>query len=262
MTSPDNLGIDELIRTAAQQQSPETKWHLFSALRGVELFFPRTTVEHEGKRVNATPLLRLPDGTNAMMLYTSKDHPDLPNTFAGGAFEDALTAALSMPDLDWVIVCNSTSQWVAITKQEISAILHDLQPRETIENKPSETPANGRDVLEDLITRAVSTPPEELSPPIGSVLRGRELFVELAKVQNEDGQPIMKTFAIQHMPRVIRAYTSRTRPGIRYGGMQWETLQNMIRAATELDGVQIVNQADDWVVFDRESVTAGGTVEP
>lgn len=41
--------------------------------------------------------------------------------------------------------------------------------------------------------------------------------------------------------------------------MQWEALKNMISTAPELDGIQIVNKADDWVVFDRESLRAGRT---
>lgn len=161
-----------------------------------------------------------------------------------------------MPDLDWVIICNSASHWVAIDKRQIPRILDELGSRR---DGFSYNPVTGEDALEDQITRAVGTPPEELSPPIGSLLRGREIFVELADDQAEDGQPIMKTFTIQQMPRVIRAYTTRTRPGIRYGGMQWEALKNMISAAPELDGIQIVNKADDWVVFDRESLQAGRT---
>ena len=35
----------------------------------------------------------------------------------------------------------------------------------------------------------------------------------------------------------------------------------MIRVAPEISGVQIVNDADDWVVFDRESL-GFGTSEP
>ncbi|MEB4208601.1 hypothetical protein [Mycobacterium sp. 94-17] len=256
---PDYSEIDKLISLASETKSTETNRRLFAALRGVELFFPRTKVEHEGGQVNATPLLRLSDGTNAMMLYTSKDHPDLPDTFAGGAFEDALTAALSMPELDWVIVCNRGSQWVAINKRNIPVVLNDPQPRDDHMDSSAQTPENDGNILEELITRAVNTPPEELSPPIGSVLRGRQIFIELAEGQREDEQPVMKTFTVQNMHRVIRAYTTRRRQGIRYGGMQWQALKNMIRTTTQLDGVQIVNDADDWVIFDRESLITGGT---
>ncbi len=261
MTSSESIEIEELIAIAAQQKTPESNRRLFLALRDVELFFPRTVVETEGKQVNATPLLRLPDATNAMMLYTSRDHPDLPDTFAGGKFEDALSAALLMPDLDWVIVSNSSSQWVALNRQQISATLDDLYHGGN--NKDHSSPnRDGRvQALEELITRAADTPPEELSPPIGSLLRGREIFVELADIQGGGGQPIMKTFTVSHLARLVRAYTTRTRPGITYGGIQWEALKNMIRTSPELDGVQIINQADDWVVFDRESLRGAGTTE-
>lgn len=43
--------------------------------------------------------------------------------------------------------------------------------------------------------------------------------------------------------------------------MKWEALKDMLTTTTELDGVQIVNNADDWVIFDRESLTASGTDE-
>lgn len=254
MTPPHAASVEELIDIAADQKSQEATQQLFSALKAVELFFPRTTVLHEGKQLNATPLLRLPDGKHAMMLYTSRDHPDLPDKFAGGAFEDALAAALEMPDLDWVIVSNRASKWVAMNKQQISAALRGQRPEIVTANNSAEPSQPTGNLLEDLITRAVRTPQEQLLPPIASALRGREVFVELAKAQSEDGQPIMKTFAIEHLPRVLRAYTTRSRPEIRYGGMQWEALKEMVKAAAQISGIQIVNEADDWVVFDRAAL--------
>lgn len=251
MTPPHAASVEELIDIAAEQHSPETIQQLFAALKTVELFFPRTTVQHEGEQLNATPLLQLPDGKHAMMLYTSRDHPDLPDKFAGGAFEDALAAALDMPDLDWVIVSNRASKWIAMNKQQIAAALRGQRPEIVTANNSAEPSKATGSLLEDLITRAVRTPEEQLLPPIASALRGREVFVELAKAQSEDGQPIMKTFAIEHLPRVLRAYTTRSRPEIRYGGMQWEALKEMVNAAAQISGIQIVNEADDWVVFDR-----------
>jgi hypothetical protein len=263
LTASNNTEIEELVRIASQQKSPEADRRLFLALRRVELFFPRTVVEREGKQLNATPLLRLPDGQHAMMLYTSKDHPDLPDTFGGGAFEDALAAALKMPDLDWVIVSNNAAQWVAIGKEQISAILDDLHSYGQDEGKSFANPEgdSAGKMLEDLITLAVNAPLEELSPPIGSVLRGREVFLELSERQSEEGRPIMHTFRIENLPRLVRAYTTRTRPGISYGGIRWEELKDMIKTAPELDGVQVINQADDWVVFDRQSLGLNASCE-
>jgi hypothetical protein len=259
LTSPDNNDIEELVRVAAQQKSPMARRRLFLAVRSIEVFFPRRVIHHEGKEVNATPLLRLPDGTHAMMLYTSKSHPDLPDSFGGGTFKDALAAALEMPALDWVILSNTGSQWVAISKEQIPAILDELNSDRQDQNGSWAASGNDRvgKMVEDLISLAVSSTPEELSPPIGSVLRGRELFLELTAEQGEEGQPIMKTFQVNDIPNVVRAYLTRSRPGLTYGGIRWEALEDMIRKETGIQGVQIVNDADDWVVFDRESLGFG-----
>ena len=72
----------------------------------------------------------------------------------------------------------------------------------------------------------------------------------------------MKTFQIEHLRHVIRVYTSRVRPGIRYGGIRWEELKDMVRIAPKISGVQIMNDADDWVVFDRESLGFKGIERP
>jgi hypothetical protein len=64
----------------------------------------------------------------------------------------------------------------------------------------------------------------------------------------------MKTFQIEHLRHVVRVYTSRLRPGIRYGGIRWKALKDMIRVAPEISGVQVMNNSDDWIVFDREAL--------
>jgi SseB protein N-terminal domain len=255
----DSNEIEELVRIAAQEKDPAARRRLFRALRPAEFFFPLNIKHHEGKEVRATPLLRLPDGTNAMMLYTSKSHPDLPDSFGGGSFKDALAAALKMPALDWVILSNRASQWVAIRKEQISTILGDLHSDGKEENGPLANSGSGPTdkMLEDLITRAVHSTPEQLSPPIDSVLPGRELYLELTAEHSAEGQPIMKTFQVNDTPNVVRAYLTRSRPGITYGGIRWEVLKEMIRNEPGIDGVQIVNDADDWVVFDRESLRFG-----
>jgi hypothetical protein len=255
----DSNEIEELVRIAAQEKNPAALRRLFRSLRRVEFFFPLKIKHHEGKEVRATPLLRLPDGANAMMLYTSKSHPDLPDSFGGGSFEDALAAALKMPALDWVILSNRASQWVAIRKEQISAILGDFHSDGKQGNGHRTTSGSGPadKMLEDLITRAIHSTPGELSPSIESVLPGRELYLELAVGQSEEGQPTMKIFQVDDIPNVVRAYLTRRRPGITYGGIRWEALKEMIRSEPGIDGVQIVNDADDWVVFDRESLRFG-----
>jgi hypothetical protein len=258
MTDSD---IDKLIEVAAQENSPDVRRRLFQAIRLTEVFVPCEMDPHDVKTVRSTPLARLSDGTHAMMLFTSKSHPHLSEHqhFAGAAFTDHLSAALKMPPLDWVILSNSGWHRVAIHKQQIAAILDDLNSDGRGQNVPQAASASDSagTMLEDLITSSARSDSDEVPHQISAALRERELFLELATGLSEDGQPVMKTFQIQHLSHVVRVYTSRARPGIQYGGIRWAALKDMIRTAPGIGGVQIMNNADDWVVFDREALRLG-----
>jgi hypothetical protein len=254
----DNNDIDKLVEVAAQENSPAARQRLFQTIRLTEVFAPCELDPHDPNKVRSTPLARLSDGTHAMMLFTSKSHPHLSEHqhFAGGAFKDHLSAALKMPPLDWVILSNNAWQRVTIHKQQIAAILDDLNSDGRGQNylqAPSAGDATGT-VLEDFITQSARSESDEVPNQVSAALRDRELFLELAAGQSEDGQPVMKTFQIQHLAHVVRVYTSRVRPGIRYGGIQWTALKDMIRTVPGIGGVQIMNNADDWIVFDREAL--------
>ncbi len=251
-----SLNLEELVKIAGEHNSVTSNLSLFRTLGDSELFFPMQNVGHASEMRRSTPLLRLPDGTHAMMVYTSKSHPDLLRPFAGGCIKDILEAASSVSDLDWVILSNLASQWISVHKQQIPAVLDALEPgwNEPDGAVPSSASSSADRALEELITRAVHEDPEQLSQPIASLLSGRELFLELAAGKTgEAGQPVMKTYKIQHFTNVIRAYLSRTRPRITYGGITWEALKEMMREKTDIQGVQIINDTDDWVIFDRES---------
>lgn len=71
MTTDDN-DIEKLVEIAAQENSQVARQRLFQAMHLVEVFFPCTMDEHDGKKVRSTPLARLTDGTHAMMLFTSR----------------------------------------------------------------------------------------------------------------------------------------------------------------------------------------------
>jgi SseB protein N-terminal domain len=260
MTDSD---IDKLVGVAAQENSPNARRRLFQAIRLAEVFVPCEMDPHDPKKVRSTPLARLTDGTHAMMLFTSKSHPHLSEHqhFAGAAFKDHLSAALKMPPLDWVILSNNAWHRVAIHKQQIAAILDDLNSDGQGQNAPqsaSATDAAGT-MLEDFITQSARSESDEVPHQVTAALRERELYLELAAGQSEDGQPVMKTFQIQHLPHVVRIYTSRVRPGITYGGIRWTALKDMISAAPGIGGVQIMNNADDWIVFDREALRLGAS---
>jgi hypothetical protein len=259
----DNNDIDKLVEVAAQENSPAARQRLFQTIRLTEVFAPCELDPHDPNRVRSTPLALLSDGTHAMMLFTSKSHPHLSEHqhFAGAAFTDHLSAALKMPPLDWVILSNGAWQRVAIHKQQIPAILEDLNsdgPGPNYLQAPSAPGAAGA-TLEDFITQSANSESDAVPHQVSAVLRGRELFLELAAGQSQDGQPVLKTFQIQHLAHVVRVYTSRIRPGITYGGIKWTPLKDMIRAAPGIGGVQIMNNADDWIVFDREALRLGAS---
>jgi len=260
MTDSD---IDKLVEVAAQENSPAARQRLFHTIRLAEVFAPCELDPHDPKKVRSTPLARLSDGTHAMMLFTSKSHPHLSEHqhFAGGAFKDHLSAALKMAPLDWVILSNSAWQRVAIHKQQIAAILDDLNSDGQGRNYLQTTSTDGATgtMLEDFITSSARSESDEVPHQVSAELRERELFLELATGLSEDGQPVMKTFQIQHLSHVVRVYTSRVRPGIQYGGIRWAALKDMIGAAPGIGGVQVMNNADDWVVFDREALRLGAS---
>lgn len=255
MTEDD---IERLVAIAATDGSSLSRKHLFRAITFAEVFFPYRQEQHGGREVRSTPLARLADGTHAMMLFTSKSHPYLSEhqRFAGSTFRDALAAAVKMPSLDWVVLWNRQSQCVAILKSEIPDILNDIDPASLGHNgcPASREQEGSTESLEELITSTVKSNASELPASLGSTIGDRELFLELSKIQSADGQPIMPTFHVKHLGSVLRAYTSRVRPDIRYGGMRWSEIKKMIRISPEIRGVQIVNDADDWIVLDRKAL--------
>ncbi len=260
MSDPD---IEQLVGHVARDNSHAARQRLFRAIAVVEVFFPYNVEQRGGKEVKSTPLARLSDGTHAMMLFTSNLHPHLSEheLFAGGAFKDALSAALKMTSLDWVILWNCASQRVAIAKNEIPEILDDINSHPQDYNSYSAADENDRagEMVENLISSAVASKTDNLPIAIGAAIGDREIFLELGEEPSPAGQPEMKTFQIEHLRHVIRAYTSRRRPSIRYGGIKWQALKEMIRTVPEIGGVQIMNDADDWLVFDREALGLDST---
>jgi hypothetical protein len=247
----DSNDIEELVEVAAQENSDAARRRLFRAIRRTEVFFPCDLDENDRTVVRSTPLARLADGSHAMMLFTSKSHPHLAEhrNFAGGTFTGALASALKILPLDWVILSNRAWRQVAINKQQIAAILDDL-------NSDTQTP-NGTsegETIEDLITEFVRSKSDQIAHRIRVALQERELFLELGAGRGQGGQPTLKTFRVEHLSHVVRVYTSRVRSGISYGGIRWPDLKDMVGAAPEIGGVQVMNNADDWIVFDRETL--------
>jgi hypothetical protein len=252
--------IEELVKIASLDNATESRAALYQALISVELYYRATASVVDKKRFLSTPLLRLPDDTHAMMVYTSKSHPDLPQEFAGASWRRTLEIAWNIPRADWLILINLDGNWFAINRRQILGILNSLSsepgdPGERSNDSSGlESAKTSPSVLDSLISKAVSTPAENWYGLLLKQLQGRELYIQLAAELSEDGQPVMVTSKVGDIRELVQAHTSRSRPGITYGGMTWEAIVDMIENTPHIPGVHIINDNDDWVVLGRSEI--------
>ncbi|WP_234820472.1 hypothetical protein [Mycolicibacterium goodii] len=222
---------------------------LFRALGGVTLYYVATEQEIDGTRVLSTRVRRLDDGSSAMVVYTSRRHPDLPDRFVASQWSNILKAAYEIVRPDWLVVANVRNETVAIARDQIPVILADLSVP-VDDRMPN--PVVVADDLENLISNAVRTAPDDWYESAIVQLRGRELFLHLNDGANA-GQLSMVTSSAAGRAGWLLSYTSRTRPGIRYGGITWDALADVIKNNPETPGVRVVNEADDWILLGRDA---------
>jgi hypothetical protein len=191
------------------------------------------------------------------MVYASRAHPDLPSKFGGAPFRHVLKMALDIPAADWLIVTSMQGNWLPIRKAQIAIILQTLGNEEP-NRLATEQSNNNRDAdLEALISIAVGKSADNWSDELIRELSGRELYVKLSDQPSDNGRPVMVTSEVGGVKGLVQAYTSRRRPGITYGGMKWEAIVEMVKNATEIPGVHVINDRDDWVVLGRREIQAG-----
>jgi hypothetical protein len=251
------MDVDRLIRIAALENTPEVNEQLYQALRRTELYYPVNLSDDDPPRAISIPLLRLSNGQYAVPLYTSKSHPDLPAKFGGASWERVLEIITKMPQADGLILSNSDSDSVAVSKEKVVAILEDQGNDRTVSDRSLQASSRNQDSqpVGELITESRTTHTQDLSNRIKSKLAGIELFFEMQDRPGDASRPTMKTFNVDGIPGVLRLYLSRNRQetGITYAGIRWEALADMVRKEPSIGGVQIVNQSDDWIVFRRET---------
>jgi hypothetical protein len=249
--------IDRLINAAVNEKSSEGLEAVCRALNSGEVFYRATAHHVDGKQRVSTPLLRLDDGSHALMVYASKVHPDLPSKFGGAPFRQVLRMALDIPEADWLIVTSRQGTWLPIRKTQIAAILETLAngpPNETLAEQSNNDRATD---LEVLISNAVGESADSWFDVMLRALSGRELYIKLSDQPSETGRPVMITSEVGGVNGLVQAYTSRRRPEITYGGMKWEAIAEMVKGAPEIPGVHIINDRDDWVVLGRSEIQAG-----
>jgi hypothetical protein len=251
--------IEKLVKTASLDDNAESRDALNRALNSVEVYHAAKASVVDGKRRISIPLLRLQDETHAMMVYTSKSHPDLIEKSAGASWRRTLEITMSIPKADWLILTNLDGNWLAINRRQIPPILNSLPsaPSESL-NDPSgqESGKTSLETLDSLISKTVRLPAEIRAESILAQLKGRELYVRLAAQPSGSGQPVMVTSKVGDIQGLVQAYTTRSRPGVTYGGMTWEAIVDMIENAPDIPGVHIINDNDDWVVLGRSDIRA------
>jgi hypothetical protein len=252
--------VDRLIRAAASERSPQALEAVCRALDSGEVFYRATAHHADGKQRVSTPLMRLDDGSHALMVYASKAHPDLPSKFGGAPFRHVLKMARDIPEADWLIVTNMQGTWLPIRKTQIAAILETLENRKPNGIAATEQSSNNHGAdLEALISNAVGKSADKWSDEMLRTLSGRELYIKLSDQPSDSGRPVMITSEAGGVKGLVQAYTSRRRPGIAYGGMKWEAIVEMVKNTNEIPGVHIINDRDDWVVLGRWEIQAGTT---
>jgi hypothetical protein len=249
--------VEELIKAASLDKNTESRAVLFYALDSVEIYHRANIREVHPKRLVSTPLLRLQDGTHAMMVYTSKSHPDLSQDFVGTSWRRTLKIALDIPEADWLILTNLDGDWLAVHRRQMPGILNSL-PSERGErsNDPArqQSEKTSPSTLDVLISQTVREPAEIRAASILEQLKGRELYVCLAADPSGGRQPVMITSKVGDIAGLVQVHTTRSRPGITYGGMTWEAIVDMIENAPDISGVHIINDNDDWVVLGRSDI--------
>ncbi|WKG03651.1 hypothetical protein [Mycolicibacterium sp. HK-90] len=242
--------IEALVALAARENSGGPRVELFRALNGKELYYATTEVLVDGRPMMSTPLRRLDDGSAAMVVYTSKRHPDLPRRFAGAQWSTLLGIAQSVRS-DWMVIVGSNNETVAITRDQLAVISASLQePRTDYAASNSPPP----DALENAISNAVNTNAHDRYESALNQLRDRELYAHLTDEVSPGGQPSLLTSAAGGVDGWILTYTTRMRPGIKYGGIVWEELVRMVKNNTSIPGIRVVNEADDWIVLGRDVI--------
>lgn len=246
----DDLSVIELlVSTAARDNTADARFELFQKLVGVELYYQADKKTIDGQEMTSTPVRRLNDGSYAMRAFTSKKHPDLPRSFVGARCPELFSIATDLVDADWLVVINLNNDLVAFSRDQLRGMFTASQASA---NAPQAAVPAASIELEQAISRAVHTDSETWYDPVLAHLRGRELYLHLTEGASPGGQATMRTSNVGGREGWILTFTTRSRPGIRYGGITWEALVNMVRESQNVPGVQVVNDADDWIVLGRD----------
>lgn len=232
--------MDALVVEASTRRDDASRHALLQALTAAEVFYFADVEAIDGGQRVRVPLLRLDDGSHAMVVYVAKTHPDLNRRFGGAPWPHALGLAQKMSGADWLIVKGSANSWFPIRRSDFEALI-ELSKEPVLQ-------------LDSLISTAAADDSGARVDELLNALRARELFVVVASA---DGGPLsFVNSSVKGVRSLLQAYTSRRRAGILYAGMTWEAVVDVIEQRPELNGVHVINDTDDWIVLDRADILA------
>lgn len=237
--------IEELVTRAAEQRDDALVGELAVALSDHEVFYSLDVHEGDGQPQIKTPLLEMPDGSYALEVFTSSANPELWKHYAGGPWRQVLELATEIPPVQWVVIKNGSGSRIPLRRSQVAAILS------TLPHAPKAT-------LDARITKLANAPHAQPFTSLESQLSESHLFVCLTPKSATSGRLELVTVSAGGMDNLVQAYTSRSRPGFVYGGMEWPAIVDMVAKSPALAGVQLINDNDDSVIITRSDLGPTG----
>lgn len=107
---------------------------------------------------------------------------------------------------------------------------------------------------ENLISRCSQTQAQSDFRILFASLYGSEVFFNIDR--NPHGKIHLTTYKIGPLEHVVKLFTSKTHSQLQqpFAGIQWAPALAMVLDMPEADGLSVVNDAEDWVVFSSHAV--------
>ena len=124
--------VEQQVSRAARENTHQSTDELFRIMQGHEVFFrikTETVINQKTGRPEqrsvSSPLLSLPNGLNAFVVYTSKENKALPSPFGGAPWERALQIMVAMEQADGLLLVNQTGDTVAWSKEAARGLVNE-----------------------------------------------------------------------------------------------------------------------------------------
>lgn len=125
--------VDSLIRDIADHQRPDDYSEFFRLLPELQLFLPlasplpESIPQGESIVISAGTEIRARtasvQGLECVVVFTSADHPNLGNDYAGVDGREALRMVGRIPNIGGLLVQSTGTGWVGLDRQKVAHVL-------------------------------------------------------------------------------------------------------------------------------------------